>query len=195
MTRRRVRTVEDWRRMLFRSSSIAPRVRLGLLDMADFMNEDRVVSRPRHLIASDMGITERSVDRIISAAHEAGLLSTVRRGQKGVTAVYQGTFPTPVQRDNRCRPEISFSATESSALKVSETVALKPSSARQHVVAPIDTQVPAWDAYERLHADALAAYDPATHQTTGSDERRVRRDSLLAALSPESAGTESEGAA
>jgi hypothetical protein len=57
------------------------------------MSPDRKVSRPRRLIAEGLGVSERVVDRMVSDAHSAGLLTTVHRGQKGVTAVYQGLFP------------------------------------------------------------------------------------------------------
>lgn len=121
------RSVEDWRREVYRARvvvtsagvkvRVTSTVRLGLIYLSDHMKGDRTVSRPRHLMAADLGVSERSVDNIISAAHVAELLDTVVKGHKGVTAVYQGVFPTTfsanpgvraknrVQREETPRPE------------------------------------------------------------------------------------------
>ena len=96
---------EQWRRVVFRESGLAPLgCRLFLVYIADHMDSRRVTSRPRHLIAADLGVSERAVCRYVEQAHEAGFLTTLVRGHKGITAVYQGTFPT-AQREHRVRPE------------------------------------------------------------------------------------------
>jgi hypothetical protein len=87
------RTAEDWRRAVFRHPAKAS-IRLGLLYLADFMDSNRKVSRPRKLMAFDLGVSERSVTEMVRGAHDAGLLSTVTPGRKGTTAVYQGLFPS-----------------------------------------------------------------------------------------------------
>lgn len=101
-----------------------------LLYLADFMGTDRKVSRGRHLIARDLGVSEASVKRRVTEAHELGFLSTVQRGQKGITAVYQGTFPALAGRSvgQHVDPQ-----------RNRETDPLKPRSAGQHVDPPRDT--------------------------------------------------------
>lgn len=99
------RTVKDWQRVVFRCQSVRSVTKVGLIYLSHHMRADRTVSRPRRLIADALGISERTVDRIVVDAHEAGLLSTVVRGRKGVTAVYQGIFPDPVQSDTPSRAE------------------------------------------------------------------------------------------
>lgn len=89
---RRKRTAEEWRRAVFRHCAKAS-IRLGLIYLADYMDAERKVSRPRHLMAADLGVSERSVTEMVRGAHAAGLLSTVAPGRKGRTAVYQGLFP------------------------------------------------------------------------------------------------------
>jgi len=93
----RRRTVEDWRRVVLRSQSISNPVRVLLLYLADRMFADRKVSVPRTTIAQDLGVSERRVTARVSAARNAGFLDTVVRGQKHVTAVYQGLFPVDLR--------------------------------------------------------------------------------------------------
>ena len=122
------RTPEQWRRSILKAEGIKPGPRLYLTYLAEHMNHKRIVSRPRHLIAKDLGTSPRTVDYWNSAAVKAGLLSVIVRGQKGVTAVYQGLFPdvqratclraetdvklraelpnTPVQRAKDCAPVV-----------------------------------------------------------------------------------------
>jgi len=102
---RRKPSADDWRRAVFAANKLLPPAsRLCLVYMADFMDSRRFVSRPRHLIAKDLGVSERSVDKFIGQAHTAGFLDTVTPGRKGVTAVYHGTFPGP-QREHCVRPK------------------------------------------------------------------------------------------
>lgn len=87
------RTADDWRKAVFKHPA-KPSVRLGLIYLADFMDSDRKVSRPRKLMAADLGVSERTVTDMIVGAHDAGLLSTVRPGHKHLgPAVYQALFP------------------------------------------------------------------------------------------------------
>lgn len=135
MTRRK-RTADDWRKVVYgtRKSVISWSCKVYLLYLSDWMGAERKVSRPRHLVAADLSVSERAVTRMTAEAHDAGFLSTVVRGRKGVTAVYQGVFPdrvsgttvvplkqpgSSVQRDKLlppesgrfCPPETAFSGT------------------------------------------------------------------------------------
>lgn len=105
MSRRR-RTADDWRKVVYRTRKdiISWPCKVYLLYLSDWMGAERKVSRPRHLVAADLAVSERAVTRMTAEAHEAGFLSTVIHGRKGLTAVYQGIFPD-VQRDNSCPPK------------------------------------------------------------------------------------------
>jgi hypothetical protein len=87
------RTLNDWKREVYRSRKIGDPVRVLLLCMADHMRADRTISVPRATLAKAIGKSERRVSERVSAAHKAGLLSTVSAGYRGHTAVYQGLFP------------------------------------------------------------------------------------------------------
>lgn len=98
----RPRTLDDWRKAVFRGSKLASAgCRVYLLYLAEYMNRTtKIVSRGRHLVAADLNVSERVVNKYNSEAIDAGFLSVVVRGRKGVTAVYQGTFPERVQREH-----------------------------------------------------------------------------------------------
>ncbi len=135
------RTAEDWRRVVFRARwvvtpdgqehKVRAETSLTLLYLADFMTIDRQVSRGRHLIARDLGMSEASVKRRVAEAHTLGFLSTVRRGQKGITAEYQGLFPK-VTAGRSAGQHVDPQRTPDSD-------PLKPRSVGQHVDPPIDT--------------------------------------------------------
>lgn len=138
-------TVNDWRKAVFKAQSVSWRTKTYLLYLADHMKlSTRQVCRQRHLVAADLGVSQRTVDRMAADAHDAGFLATIVRGRKGTTAVYRGVFPRP-QRDNSCRPETPFSATLGGHLNCPETVALKAGSARQQDGAPLVTTEPPCD--------------------------------------------------
>lgn len=98
------RTPEQWRRAVLKSDGLKPGPRLYLAYLADHMNYKRIVSRPQRLIAMDLGVTTRTIDNWNSSAVKSGVLSVIVRGQKGVTAVYQGLFPG-VQSEDCVRTE------------------------------------------------------------------------------------------
>lgn len=118
------RTIDEWRREVFRSTVLSDRTKVLLLFLAENMREDRKVSLPRDQIARALGKSERRITERITEAHDAGWLSTVVRGQKGVTAVYQGLFPDVVSgTDARPlnRKPSKFSGTPTSPLNDAET--------------------------------------------------------------------------
>lgn len=90
VTRRR--TPSDWKAEVYRRRDIPETVRVLLIWLGDSMKADRTVSRPRSEMAHCLGISENKVSQRISRAHELGWLSTVAKGYRGSTAVYQGTF-------------------------------------------------------------------------------------------------------
>ena len=175
MTRRR-RTAEEWRRAVFRTQLVSARTKVYLLYLADFMDAGRQVSRERRLVAVDLGVGERTVDRMTTEARDGGFLSTIVPGRKGVTAVYQGLFPTS-QRDSSCRAERDAgdpSQRDSyGGPEMHETVALKPRSARQHVGAPVViTDAPSTCPYH--HIDGLPCPTDCRHYSaTSSNEEEA----------------------
>ena len=88
------RSVEQWRREVYRSHRLGDAARVLLLYLADHMSTDRKVSVPRATIAKALNRSERRVSERVSAAHEAGFLSTVSAGHRGHVPVYQGLFPS-----------------------------------------------------------------------------------------------------
>lgn len=123
------RSVEDWRRAVFGSRSISDKVRVLLLYLADRMDSNRKVSVPRSEVAVALGVSERRVSERVTDAHAAGFLVTVTHGQKGVTAVYQGTWPDP-QRDSMSPPDNGLHAARAAVERLSDRglvdVPLKP---------------------------------------------------------------------
>lgn len=123
--------------MVFGSQGLAPHgCRLCLIYLADFMTTDRKVSRPRHIIARDLGVSERVVDKYVNQAHEAGLLATISAGHRGMTAVYQGTFPDQ-KREHGVRPFKGERANATNALSRHESFALSKRESANTVFAPI----------------------------------------------------------
>jgi hypothetical protein len=120
----RRRTLADWRREVYRSTTLSDRTKVLLLFLADNMREDRKVSVPREKVAAALGRSERRITERITEAHDAGWLWTVVRGQKGITAVYQGLFPD-VLSGTDARPlngkPSKFSGTPTSPLNDAET--------------------------------------------------------------------------
>jgi hypothetical protein len=118
------RSVDEWRRAVYRSTTLSDRCKVLLLFLADNMRQDRTVSVPRQRLASALGRSERRITERITEAHDAGWLFTRVRGQKGVTAVYLGLFPDAVSgTDARPlnRETDEFSGTPSSPLNDAET--------------------------------------------------------------------------
>lgn len=112
------RTVEDWRRAVYRSRTLSDHAKVVLLLLGDRMRADLKVSVPRATIAREVGKSERGVTRSIAEAHELQFLDTIVRGRKHVTAVYSATFPDSLSgthavplREQDCNPESSLSGT------------------------------------------------------------------------------------
>lgn len=104
--------------MVFRHP-VPAKVKVYLLFLADHMKADRKVSVPRRTVAGALGCSERRVNDWNTTAVRAGLLDVVVRGQKHVTAVYQGLFPdslsgtksSPLRTTENQPPENGFSGT------------------------------------------------------------------------------------
>lgn len=92
-------TAAEWRALVYRyrGPGVGNGVRVLLIYLADHMRPNRTVSVPRSTIARDLGISTAEVTKRMKAAKDAGLLDPVQRGRPGVTAVYQGLFPSPVR--------------------------------------------------------------------------------------------------
>jgi len=76
------------------SAGMTEGVRVLLLVLADRMRAERYVSVPRSELAQVLDVAPRRVTERILIAKELGLLDTVAQGRPGVTAVYQGLFPS-----------------------------------------------------------------------------------------------------
>jgi hypothetical protein len=69
--------------------------RLLLLRLSDDMNANAITQVSRTALAQHLGVAPARVTEWVRVAHRFGLLDTVRRGQPGITAVYQGLVPPP----------------------------------------------------------------------------------------------------
>jgi hypothetical protein len=69
--------------------------RVLLLRLSDDMNGNGIVSVSRSTLAHHLGVAPARITDWVNLAMRFGFLSSVRRGQPGVTAVYQGTVPPP----------------------------------------------------------------------------------------------------
>ena len=114
----RRRTVDDWRRAVYRSHAIGDPVRVLLLFLAEHMKSDRTLSVKRDVIATALGKSERRVSERVSAAHEAGFLSTISPGYRGHVPVYQGLFPD----EERVTPTSTLSSAETRTLSMRKRV-------------------------------------------------------------------------
>lgn len=135
----RKRGPEQWRRVVYRESKRAPLgCRLFLVYLSDHMDMRRIVSRPRHLVANDLGVSERAVTKYVAEAHSAGFLSTVVRGQKGITAVYQGMFPNS-QGEPRVPAEKSVQGERNEPPEHDQSVPPERGFRGNHVFPPIES--------------------------------------------------------
>ena len=112
MSTRRRRTVEDWRRAVYRTHRLGGAVQVLLLRLADHMRQDRSVCVPRAQLAAELGVHEQRIAERIRTAVEAGFLSKKSGGYRGVTATYEGLFP------EECVP---LSSTQSGSERVRAT--------------------------------------------------------------------------
>jgi hypothetical protein len=103
--------------MVYRSPLLKDPQRVVLLLLADHMRADRKVSVPCCDLAATLGKSERRVGHRIGEAIDRGFLVRVRRGQKGITAEYQGTFPSAVSMTPGVPAETTLSRTATSPLR------------------------------------------------------------------------------
>lgn len=103
--RRKVRTVADWRALVYRAKGISNGTRVLLLYLGERMDaRTRTVSVPRSELAEVLGVPPARITERIREAREAGFLDTVVSGRPGVTSVYAAMYPTPKGTDG-CTPE------------------------------------------------------------------------------------------
>lgn len=77
------RSVEEWRRAVYRSHRINDATRVYLLYLADHMRSDRKVSIPQASIEKALAKPKRRIDSRRAAAIAAGFLGHVSAGYRG----------------------------------------------------------------------------------------------------------------
>ena len=82
----------------FHGAGMTGETRVLLIVLADRMDQRRNASVPRAELAKMFDVDPRRITERVQIAHELGLLDTVVRGRPGITAVYQGLFPTGVNQ-------------------------------------------------------------------------------------------------
>jgi len=82
-----------WQAEVWKSTDITDGCRVLLLALVPRMDAKGYVSVPRAELTNLLGRNERRIAERIDQALAAGFLDRVRRGQKGVTAVYRVTVP------------------------------------------------------------------------------------------------------
>lgn len=103
--------ITRWRKEILKPrKDMTDSTRVLLFKLGEHMTARGIVSIPRSKLAEDLGIAPARVSERIAVAKMVGFLDTVRRGQPGVTAVYQAIFPglaTDAQRPLEARQEHS----------------------------------------------------------------------------------------
>lgn len=85
---------DKWKARVPKTPSLSHGTRLFLVHvLARHMASDGFVSRPRHELAAEAGVSPRQVARYISSAVANGWLVLVAGGYRTMTAEYQATFP------------------------------------------------------------------------------------------------------
>jgi hypothetical protein len=143
------RSLGEWRRMVYRSPLLSDPQRVVLLLLADHMRADRKVSVPCCDLAAVLGKSERRIGHRIGEAIERGFLVRVKRGQKGVTAEYQGTFPNAVSVTPGVPAETAFSRTATSPLRKAPGVPAETTVRRTHGGPTTTTAEPRSDPHHR----------------------------------------------
>lgn len=98
------RTIEDWRRAVFRSQStdMTAATKVLCLYLADHARRpDLRISVPRDQVARDLGVHNARVAERVARAIQAGFLTSMSKGYPGHTAVYRATFPDAVPNRSR----------------------------------------------------------------------------------------------
>ena len=86
------RTIDDWRRAVYRAR-VSGNVQVLLLLMSDHMRANLTVSVPRVTLAKELGIHEQRVAERIKVATDDGWLFLSAGGYRGRTAEYRALFP------------------------------------------------------------------------------------------------------
>lgn len=122
------RTVDDWRRAVYRAR-VSGNVQVLLLLMSDYMRSNLTVSVPREVLAKGLGIHEQRVAERIKAATEHGWLFRTGGGYRGRTAEYRALFPGERVRETgthsgaeRVRPTSTHSTPEIGTHSTNECV-------------------------------------------------------------------------
>ncbi len=103
------RSRQDWLDYIERAD-VSERVREVLRHYAQARRNGRLLSRPQAEVAAELGISTRMVRKHLTTAMQAGLIVEVIRAQRGLTAVYEGTFGTPAAMAEQAELFWPFSA-------------------------------------------------------------------------------------
>jgi hypothetical protein len=153
-------SIEVWRDAVFKSTRVSDHTKVLLLLLADYMGPDLKVCVPRSTLAKRLGKSERRISERLREAtardqppgqRSHRLLDPVVRGQKHVTAVYQGLLPD------------ALSGTSTSTLRSAETRTLRFQGSRLN---PILSGHPVRPTY--IEADLLVS---PTDRDVGIDEK------------------------
>ena len=93
-----------WTREVKRTPAVADACRVLLLVLGAHMDPTGLVSLKRCDLAAELGRSERRVAERLEQAVTVQFLTRMRRGQKGVTAVYRASLPV-AQQDGPQHPE------------------------------------------------------------------------------------------
>jgi hypothetical protein len=182
----------EWRQAMlaYHGAGMTEGVRVLLLVMAEKMDVRRCVSVPRAALARMLAVDVRRVTERVQIAHELGLLDTVQRGRPGVTATYQGLFPTgahvrtKTRRDSAAVRTTEHSAVERTIKTAQHGAHVRPASSRRNSAESYGSQ-PA-DTVEKARAPKREEGQP-TSEAPGSPSRQ--RFSLESLPPPEPHGS------
>lgn len=165
---RRLRPVA-WANRVSRDRGLTAQTRTRAVDLADVMQRDGRLCRPRPWLAARLGTSESSVDRLFAALVQQGHLVRTRRGYEGSTPEYVATCPA------ECASEVTRSGPRE---RVTYRGALAPESAsdltHQEVPTARAQRAPSSEATpadgESVAATAMRAHSPAAAASTPEND-------------------------
>lgn len=109
------RSVTDWEAAVCKHHGLPARACSIALWLARRMKPSRIVSVSEDVIAEAFGVSRTTVTNSIKHLKDSGLLVNVVAGRKGMTAVYQGMFPSSARIDLGAGNGLSDAAREALA--------------------------------------------------------------------------------
>lgn len=160
----------------FHGAGMTGETRVLLMVMAERMDRHRNVSIPRAEMAKMLAVDPRRITERVQIAHELGLLDTVVHGRPGITAVYQGLFPTGVRQRSKTKKDgapvrtKSHGAVERTMSEAEHGAHVRPATSKRSSPEAL-TLSPTVEDFEGSSIDGTALAPPALPEVAAEDTR------------------------